>query len=59
MAEKVGDATSESSILWDSTGPAACRPWTASMGPTKCTPVALGFMGSEKGSKLGPVVTEA
>ena len=25
------------------------------MGPTKCTPVALGFKGSERGSKLGPV----
>ena len=25
------------------------------MGPTRCTPVALGFKGSEWGSKLGPV----
>ena len=25
------------------------------MGPTRCTPVALGFKGSERGSKLGPI----
>ena len=25
------------------------------MGPTRCSPVALGFKGSERGSKLGPV----
>ena len=25
------------------------------MGPTRCTLVALGFKGSERGSKLGPV----
>ena len=25
------------------------------MGPTRCTPVALGFKGSEWSSKLGPV----
>ena len=25
------------------------------MGPTRCTSVALGFKGSEWGSKLGPV----
>ena len=25
------------------------------MGPTRCTPVALGFKGSKRGSKLGPV----
>ena len=25
------------------------------MGSTKCTPVALGFKGSERGSNLGPV----
>ena len=25
------------------------------MGPTRCTVVALGFKGSEMGSKLGPV----
>ena len=25
------------------------------MGPTRCTPVAVGFEGSERWSKLGPV----
>ena len=25
------------------------------MGPTRCSPVALGFKGSKRSSKLGPV----
>ena len=29
------------------------------MGPTRCTPVALGFKGSEWGSKLGPVANNS
>ena len=33
----------------------ACRPLEACMGPTRCTPVALSYKGSEGGSKLGPV----
>ena len=28
------------------------------MGPTVCTPVAFGFKGSERGSKLGPVAND-
>ena len=28
------------------------------MGLTRCTPVALGFKGSEWGSKLGPVASD-
>ena len=29
------------------------------MGPTRCTPVALGFKGSEWGSKLDPVANNS
>ena len=28
------------------------------MGPTRCTPVAFGFKGSERGSMLGPVASD-
>ena len=28
------------------------------MGPTRCTPVACGFKGSEMGSNLGPVAND-
>ena len=31
----------------------------ACLWPTRCTPVALGFKGSEWGSKLGPVANNA
>ena len=27
------------------------------MGPTRCSPLLLGFKGSERGSKLGPVAS--
>ena len=33
----------------------ACRPVTPEWGPTKYNLVTLGFKGSERGSKLGPV----
>ena len=52
---KFGDAASESSTLWAATGPVSIQAWDACMGPTRCTPVALSYKGSEGGSKLGPV----
>ena len=56
---KFGVAASESSTLWDATGfVISIKVCDARIGPTRCTPVALGFKGSERGqkgwSKLGP-----
>ena len=52
---KFGDGASESSTLWEATGPVSIQAWEACMGPTRCTPVALSYKGSEGGSNLGPV----
>ena len=46
---------SEFSTLWEATGPGSMYAMEACMEPTRCTPVALSFMGSERGSKLGLV----
>ena len=52
---KFGDAASESSTLWEATGPVSMQAWEPCMGPIRCIPVALSYKGSEGGSKLGPV----
>ena len=54
---KFGDAALESLTLLDAKGPVSMLAWDDRMGPTRCTPVALGFKGSVRGggSKLGPV----
>ena len=48
-----GDAASESSTLREATDPLSMSAMDACLWPTMCTPVALGFKGSEWGSKLG------
>ena len=54
-ARESGDAASESSTLWEATGPVSIQAWEACMGPTRCTPVALSYKGTEGGLQLGPV----
>ena len=56
---KFGDAASESTTLWEATGIVSMQSWEACMGPSRCTPVALGFKGSELDSKLGPVANNS
>ena len=50
---KFGDAASEFSTLREATEPLSMSAIKACLWPTRCTPVALGFKGSEWGSNLG------
>ena len=54
---KFGDAASESSTLWEATGPVSIQAWEACMQSTiyRCTPVALSYKGTEWDSELGLV----
>ena len=54
LVRKFGDAASESSTLWEATGPVSMQASEPCIGPTRCTPVAFSYKGLEKGSKLGP-----
>ena len=56
---KFGDAVSEFSTLREATDPLSMSAMEACLSPTRCTPVALGFKGSEWGSKLGPVASNS
>ena len=50
---KFGDAAWEFSTLREATDPLSMSAMEACLWPTRCTPVAFGFKGSEWGSKLG------
>ena len=50
---KFGDAVSECWTLREATDPLSMSAMEACLWPTRCTLVALGFKGSEWGSKLG------
>ena len=50
---KFGDAAWEFSTLREATDPLCMSAMEACLWPTRCTPVAFGFKGSEWGSKLG------
>ena len=50
---KFGDAASEFSNLREATDPISMSAMEACLWPYRCIPVALGFKGSEWGSKLG------
>ena len=46
---KFGDAASEFLPCGVQRALSPCRPWKPERGPTSCSPVALGFKGSERG----------
>ena len=50
---KFGDAAWEFSTLREATDPLSMSAMEACLWPTRCTPVAFGFKGSEWSSKLG------
>ena len=41
--------------MWEATGPVSMQAWVACMWPTRCTPIALSYKGSQGDSKLGSV----
>ena len=56
---KFGDAASEFSTLREATDPLSMSAMETCLSHTRCTSVALGFKGSEWGSKLGPVANNS
>ena len=56
---KFWDAASEFSTLREAKDPLSVSAMEACLWPTRFTPFALGFKGSELGSKLGPVVNNS
>ena len=58
LEAKFDDAASESSTLWEATGPVSMQAWEACMEHTRCSPVALSYKGTEGGSQLGPVAKQ-
>ena len=47
---KFGDAASESSTLWEATGPVSISAWEACMRSTRCTPL-LRVIRGQKGAQ--------